>query len=402
MRRRAGSRLTAAAALILAAAGVLSACSGGQESAAPTSPPATAAPTGSVAPPSQAPSVLPSPASTCAQVDGVTLAVSGPAQAQYAGYLAAAGQGAYAERCLDVTVIDAGEDPLTAITEGRADFAVATLPDGLRARERGIGVVDVAQVFQRSGTVEVSLASAGITQVTDFRGKRVAILRGTDGIEPIAAMSQAGLDPVGDLRVVDDPPAALLLGEVDAAQTTTFDGLAQLAESTNSKTGSPFQLSDFATISFQTEGVGLLPDAVWAAQDRLADPAYQDLTQRFVTGSLAGWISCRDELAACADTVARAGSAATGAGLQWRINQANALIWPSPAGVGVMDSTAADSTVNVLLNTKTLDGVQGLGGAPVPEAWTDQYARAADDALSSAGLNVTGDGYTPADLPIGG
>ena len=353
------------------------------------------------APPTMSASPDQSPSPSCAVIDPVTLAVSGPAQARYAGYLASVERGGYAERCLDVTVLDAGEDPLTAISEGRADFAVAPLPDGLRARERGIGVVDVAQVFQRSGTVEVALADSGINEVADFRGHTVAVRRGTDGIEPIAAIAVAGLDPVGDVRVVDDPPATLLLGTVDAAQTTSYDGLASLVESTDPATGAPYRLADFTVISMEEAGTGVLPDAIWAAQDRLADPAYQDLTQRFVTGSLAGWISCRDDLTSCADSVAASGGTGEAAGLAWRINQVNALVWPSPAGVGVLSQEAVDRTVNILTNTKTLDGVPGLAGPPAPEAWTDQYARTADDALAAAGLNVTGDGYLPADLPLG-
>lgn len=372
---------------------MLTACTGGESEPAPPSfPPPSAVESTPTASESGSPSPS-GPVAACERVDSLTLAVDGPPQARYAGYFVALD--GYTQDCLQVAVIDAGADPLTAVTEGRADFAVAPLADGLSARERGASLVNVAQVFQRSGDVQISRVDSGITDIAGLKGKRLTVDPGSAGLSAMAAISSAGLDPVGDMEIVDAPASALLAGDADAVQGTTYDTLPQLVEASGGSR------SDFSEISYEGLGVGLLPDGVWASQDQLADPVFQDLTQRFVTASLRGWIGCRDDLASCAKAVSSAGGPSPDGALQWRINQVNSLVWPSPSGVGVMDPALFDRTVNVLLNTKSLAGVQGLGAAPAEGSWTDQFARAADGGLGEAGLNVTGDGYVPADLPLG-
>ena len=392
MNRPPGSRRLSAA--LLGTALAVAGCTGGESASAPASstPPTPAASTPA---PSVAGSAAPSPlvTSACDRVDSVTLAVAGGPQARYAGYFAAL-DGGYAEDCLQVAVIDAGTDPITAVGEGRADFAVAPLADGLSARERGATLVNVAQVFQRSGDVQISRADAGITDIAGLKGKRLTIDPGSSGLSAMAAIAAAGLDPVGDMTIVDAAPDALLADDVASVQGTTYDTLPQLVQASG---GSE---ADFSVISYQDLGVGLLPDGIWTSQDVLADPVFQDLTQRLVTASLRGWIQCRDDVASCAHAVSSAGGPSPDGALQWRINKVNSLVWPSPSGVGVMDPALFDSTVNVLVNTKSPAGVQGLGAAPADGSWTDQYARAADGSLAEAGLNVTGDGYVPPDIPL--
>ena len=53
----------------------------------------------------------------------------------------------------------------------------------------------------------------------------------------------------------------------------------------------------------------MLQDAIWASGERLAsDPAYRDITTRFVAGSLEGWAHCRDNADDCVNAVLDNGS----------------------------------------------------------------------------------------------
>ena len=89
----------------------------------------------------------------CDQVDAVTLQLQWFIQAQFAGYFAAQDQGFYAHQCLDVTIAEGSVDivPQQQLADGVADFAIAWVPKALATREAGANIVDIAQVFHRSG-----------------------------------------------------------------------------------------------------------------------------------------------------------------------------------------------------------------------------------------------------------
>ena len=127
----------------------------------------------------------------------------------------------------------------------------------------------------------------------------------------------------------------------------------------------------------------------------MSDPAYQDLTQRFVTASLKGWIYCRDNAQECADIVTANGSQLGASHQLWMMNEVNKLIWPSPAGIGIIDAAAWQQTVDISLNTPNLDGLTVITAEPPATAYTTQYAEAANAALTAEGLNTTGDDFTP-------
>jgi len=180
----------------------------------------------------------------------------------------------------------------------------------------------------------------------------------------------------------------------------TYNEYAMVLEAINPDTGELYQPSDFNVVNYNDEGVAMYQDAVWASEERLADPAYQDTTQRFVTASLKGWIHCRDNAQECADIITANGSKLGASHQLWMMNEVNKLIWPSPAGVGVIDQALWDQTVSVSLNTKNLEGATVLTADPGAAAFTNQFAEAADAALSAEGLNVTGDDFTPIDVTL--
>ena len=136
------------------------------------------------------------------------------------------------------------------------------------------------------------------------------------------------------------------------------------------------------------------------AVERLADPAYQDATQRFVQASLEGWIYCRDNAQECADIITANGSKLGASHQLWMMNEVNKLIWPSPAGVGIIDPALWEQTVNVAMNTKNLEGATVISAVPTEDAYTNQYAEAANAALTAQGLNTTGDAFAPISVTL--
>ncbi|MCL4863796.1 MAG: ABC transporter substrate-binding protein, partial [Caldilineaceae bacterium] len=91
-------------------------------------------------------------------------------QSQFAGYYAALDQGFYADEGLDVTILEGAVEivPQQVVAAGEAEFGIAWAPKVLASREQGADLVNIAQVFQRSGTLQVSWADSGITSPADW------------------------------------------------------------------------------------------------------------------------------------------------------------------------------------------------------------------------------------------
>jgi len=389
-------RLAAIVGVVAVAGMTLAACGGGSSSGESSS--AAPAPESSSAAPAPAESSE-APAEECTEPMPVSLQLQWFVQAQFGGYYAAKDKGFYAEQCLDVTILEGGVDivPQTQLAQGAADYAIAWVPKALASREQGAGIVDVAQVYQRSGTLQVSWADSGISTPADLAGKKVGNWGFGNEYELFAGLTQAGLKPGKDVELVQQQfdMQALLNREIDAAQAMTYNEYAQVLEAINPDTGELYKPEDFTVINWNDVGTAMYQDAIWASEERLADPAYQDMTQRFVTASLKGWIYCRDNPEECAQIITANGSKLGASHQLWMMNEVNKLIWPSPLGVGVIDPALWAQTVSVALNTLNADEVTIITADPGAAAYTNQYAEAANAALTAEGLNTTGDGFTP-------
>src|SRR3954471_16855233 len=223
----------------------------------------------------------------------VTLQLQWVAQGQFAGYYAAVDQGYYKDAGLDVTIKEGGVDivPQTVLAQGQADYAIAWVPKALASREQGAEITDVAQVFQRSGTRQVSFKAKNITAPADFKGKKIGNWGFGNEFELFAGMTQAGLKPASDVTLVQQQfdMQALLKGDIDAAQAMTYNEYAQVLEAKNPKTGNLYTPADFNTVNWNDEGTAMLQDAIWADSAKLkSDKSYQDQTVKFLEASYKG------------------------------------------------------------------------------------------------------------------
>jgi len=340
----------------------------------------------------------------CDTPDPVTLQLQWFIQAQFGGYYAAIDQGFYDDMCLDVTIAEGGVDivPQQVLADGNADFAIAWVPKALQTREQGADIVDIAQIFQRSGTLQVSFADAGITSPDDFAGKNIGNWGFGNEYEIFAALAEAGLDPAQDVTLVQQQfdMAALLNGDIDAAEAMTYNEYAQVLEAENPDTGELYQPEDFNVISYEDAGVGMLQDAIWADGERLAnDEAYRDIAVRFVAASIQGWAYCRDDPQACRDIVVAAGSQLGDSHQLWQMNEVNKLIWPAEDGIGVIDEDAWNRTVEIAQNTPNLEGATVLTAPPTEGAFTNDIVNEAL-ALLGDSVDTTGDAFEAIDVTL--
>src|SRR3954465_13255973 len=128
--------------------------------------------------------------------DKVTLQLKWVTQAQFAGYYAAKAMGYYDKQNLDVTLKVGGPDitPEQVVASGQAQFGIDWLPSLLATRDKGSDLINIAQVFSKSGMTEVTWKDSGITSVKGMKGKKVGVWCCGNENELYAALTKNGID----------------------------------------------------------------------------------------------------------------------------------------------------------------------------------------------------------------
>lgn len=334
----------------------------------------------------------------------VTLQLQWVTQAQFAGYYAAVEQGYYADEGLDVTIQEAGTDtvPQDVLASGDVDYAISWVPKVLGSIENGAAITNVAQIFERSGTLGVAFADSEITSPADYAGRNVGSWGFGNEWELFAAMQQEGVT-LDDINLVTQAfdMSGLLSGDVDVAQAMTYNEYAQLLETRNPDTGELYVPEDLNVIDYNEVGTAMLQDAIWAQTELLDDQAYQEQTVAFVKASIEGWAYVRDNPEEAATIVTDAGSVLGQSHQLWMTNETNKLIWPSSVGgVGLIDEDAWAQTVEIAMNTQNETGATIISEPPPATAYTNEYVEQALDELREEGVDVEGADYEPIEVTL--
>lgn len=368
---------------------VLAACPA-PPAAAPAGEPAAAA--------TEAPAEAAAETAATGELTPVRLQLQWVTQSQFAGYYAALDQGFYEEEGLDVTILEGAVEivPQQVVASGEAEFGIAWVPKVLASREQGADLVNIGQVFQRSGTLEISWADSGITKPEDWAGKRVGTWGFGNEFELFAALRKAGIEPddPAQVTIVQQPfdMSLLLNREIDAAEAMIYNEYAQVLEATNPDTGELYQPEDLSVINFNDVGTAMLQDHIFARESWLAEEGNEDIAVRFLRASFKGWIYCRDNLDACVDIVLANGPTLGAGHMRWQLNEVNALIWPSPAGIGVLDDALYQQTVDISTEFKVLTA------APNEGAVRKDLAEQALAGLTD--LDTTGENFEKATVEV--
>lgn len=330
----------------------------------------------------------------------VTLQLQWVAQSQFAGYYAAQAQGYYEDEGLDITILEGAVEivPQQVVAAGDADFGIAWVPKMLASREQGADLVNIAQVFQRSGTLQVAWADSGIETVDDWAGKRVGSWGFGNEWEVFAALRKHGIDPddPDQVTIVQQPfdMSLLLNREIDLAQAENYNEYAQLLEATNPETGELYQPEDFTVFDYNDIGTAMLQDHIFTREGWLAEEGNDEIARRFLRASFRGWIFCRDNFDQCVDIVLDNGPTLGEGHMRWMLNEINALIWPSPDGIGVMNPDLYQQTVDISLDFEVLQE------PPDDEALRTDLAEAAVSDLEEEGLDVRGTDFEKRDVEV--
>jgi len=211
------------------------------------------------------------------QVSFVTLWLP---QSQFAGYYVAREKDIYKKYGLDVTIIDGGPDhpPFKLLEEGKAEFAVMWLSTAIEKKSQGIGLVNIAQVVQKSGLMLVAKKSSGILKPQDLNNKKVGLWEADFEIQPRAFFKKYGLNV---LVVPQSYTVNLFLRDgVDAASAMWYNEYHTIINS-------GYDPDELTTFFFYEHGLNSPEDGIYALEKTADnDPA---VCRAFAMASLEGW-----------------------------------------------------------------------------------------------------------------
>jgi NitT/TauT family transport system substrate-binding protein len=340
------------------------------------------------------------PAETAApaEMTDVTLQLKWVTQAQFAGYYAALEQGYYEDEGLNVTIKPGGPDivPEQVVLGNQAEFGINWLDNTLATRDQGGQIVNIAQVFARSGMTEITWADSGLDDITDLEGKKVGVWLGGNEHKLFAALTKNDIDPQTDAEIVAQPfdMNLFLNREIDAAAAMTYNELAQVLEVKNPDTDELYTLDDLNVFKMSDLGTGALEDGIFVREDWIADEANQDVATRFLKASFKGWVYCRDNPDDCVGYVLDEGPTLGEGHQTWQMNEINKLIWPNDNGIGVMDEGDYDTTVQIATDYDIVKADPGDG------VYVTDYAQAAVDELEEEGVDVNGSDYEAPEVEV--
>ncbi len=323
--------------------------------------------------------------------DDVKIVLQWVVQAQFAGYYVALEKGFYEDENLNIEIQPGGPDilPVQLVAAGAAELAVQPFAVVLSARDQGIDVVAVAQVFERSGYRLVSWADDGITSPEQWGGKKLGVWAGHEMVS--ATINKYGLtEGSGDDQVElvgqGFDMQLLLERQVDLASAMIYNEFAQLIAA-----GNP--VSDFHVVDFGDHDTNTLEDALLARGEWLDDEDNQDIVTRFLRASAKGWAVCADDPEECVEIVLKYGPALPRAHQTWMMNEINKLMWPSSKGWGVIDQESASRTAGIMLEYNVISEAADLNAA-----YTNEYVEAALEDFSDD--DRFRNDYEPLDLDV--
>src|SRR5678815_592572 len=221
--------------------------------------------------------------------DKLTLQLKWVTQAQFAGYYVAKDKGFYKDAGLDVTVKAGGPDinPSQVIAGGGADVIVDWMPSALATREKGVPLVNIAQIFKRSGMMLTCRKDSGVKTPKDFKGRTLGVWFYGNEYPFLSWMDKLGYKTSGDGNSVKvlkqgfnvDP---LLQKQADCISTMTYNEYWQLIEA-------GMKQDQLLVFKYEDQGVATLEDGLYATEKSIADPKMADKLARFIKASMKGW-----------------------------------------------------------------------------------------------------------------
>jgi NitT/TauT family transport system substrate-binding protein len=272
-------------------------------------------------------------------------------QAQFMGYYVAEAKGYYAEEGLKVKIVPGGGDvPETmAVHNGTANVGVTWVANLLSSQAAGLDLIEIAQIYQRSGLVLVSKKEAGLTTGASLAPPNVTVGNWGFGNEyEIKALLQKN-EINKDLKSQDFTMDGFHSGEITAASAMTYNELGLVVNSYEGGLGYGDKVN---IIDMNTEGVAMLEDCMFVNKTWAA--ANSDTLVKFLRASLKGWKAACENTDEAAAIVFKAGSSVSDAHQKHMAAEVKKLVLTDTkdnavalTNIGRLDDAALQQTIDM-------------------------------------------------------
>jgi NitT/TauT family transport system substrate-binding protein len=215
----------------------------------------------------------------------VTLQLKWVPQAQFGGYFVALDKGFYKNAGLNVTIKPGGPDiaPEQVVASGGAQIGIDWLSALLAARDRGLPVQNIAQIYQASGMRLVAFKSTGITSIQGFKHKKVGVWFSGNEYQFMALMNKYHMSPPSQYMTVVKEPFTMdsfLNHQMDVAHAMTYNEMGVIYE--HGVKPSQLRVWDYNKLGVSILEDGLFANPSWAS-------AHRSTVVAFLKASIQGW-----------------------------------------------------------------------------------------------------------------
>jgi NitT/TauT family transport system substrate-binding protein len=170
---------------------------------------------------------------------------------------------------------------------GGADVIVTWMAAALAARDKGVGLVNIAQPYKKAGMQLVCPKDGPVQTEADFKGHTLGVwFFGNEypfyaWMNKLGIPTEGGADGVTVLKQSFDVQP-LIQKQADCISVMTYNEYWQLIDA-------GYKPEDLIVFNYSEMGVDLLEDGLYVMEDKLQDPAFKEKMVRFVRASMKGW-----------------------------------------------------------------------------------------------------------------
>lgn len=288
-------------------------------------------------------------------------------QAQFAGYYVAQAKGYYAAEGLEVTINPGGPNVIAEnlVASGSDDFGHGGgLETLLTGRDKGLPIVGLAVLFQKTPFAFVAKKGAGIAKFEDVRGKKVSTWYTGSQFILRAMLRSRGIGP-GEVTEVPQGVSMtpFINGDVDVATVTFYNELQTLYEQ---------GLKDLVLFDPADFGVVVPREILIASEKTIRERP--GVVQKFLRASLRGWKDALVNQAEAIDILMKLHPTLKRPHQEAMLREVAKLMTWGPGGargIGVVDRGALEYSHKFLLENKQLGRPVSLDQAVDTKFWEE-------------------------------
>ncbi len=291
------------------------------------------------------------PVGIAQNLEPVTMTLHWQHQSQFAGYYMALAKGFYVQEGLDVNIMRGGPDVRVGemLKSGKTDFASFMLSSALEERAKGLPLVDLAQVVNRSNFLLMAWRNpdegVSINELSDLNGRKITVWLEDFRAPYLALFASKGIHPI--ILPQYYTLSLFLHRGVTACSVMRYNEYHTLRQN-------GVQDKDVRIFSLHELGIRLPEDGIYCLDDTWKQRP--ETCRKFVRASLKGWKYARDHeeetLNEVMKYVRKENLPTNRMHMKWMLREILASIFPAKGddwGFGKLSRSTYDGTRDMLI-----------------------------------------------------